>query len=151
MIVSKDHFNLLQRLRLRELILRQQQQKNAVRQEKNMQEQAMTSAATPLRHWPQEDLKSHNELFGRPPPPYPGIVRIPLASQAGQRFPDPFTNEPRRRFLTDDQFNRPQFSGDAARMVMRPQGPRYYLPFTPPTNIFLFKTEMHFSLIKEVK
>ncbi|XP_069770918.1 histone-lysine N-methyltransferase 2C isoform X4 [Narcine bancroftii] len=114
-----------QRLRLRELILRQQQQKNAVRQEKGFQEQAITSAATPLRHWPQEDLKSHNELFGRPPPPYPGIVRIPLASQAGQRFSDPFTNEPRRRFLTDGQSNRPQFSGDVTRMVMRPQGPRY--------------------------
>ncbi|XP_055520077.1 histone-lysine N-methyltransferase 2C isoform X6 [Leucoraja erinacea] len=137
-----------QRLRLRELILRQQQQKNAVRQEKNMQEQAMTSAATPLRHWPQEDLKSHNELFGRPPPPYPGIVRIPLASQAGQRFPDPFTNEPRRRFLTDDQFNRPQFSGDAARMVMRPQGPRYSFagngqrPFVSQEH-FLAQQQMH--------
>ncbi|XP_032899967.1 histone-lysine N-methyltransferase 2C isoform X13 [Amblyraja radiata] len=137
-----------QRLRLRELILRQQQQKNAVRQEKNMQEQAMTSAATPLRHWPQEDLKSHNELFGRPPPPYPGIVRIPLASQAGQRFSDPFTNEPRRRFLTDDQFNRPQFSGDAARMVMRPQGPRYSFagngqrPFASQEH-FLAQQQMH--------
>ncbi|XP_069770925.1 histone-lysine N-methyltransferase 2C isoform X11 [Narcine bancroftii] len=121
----EQEWKLRQRLRLRELILRQQQQKNAVRQEKGFQEQAITSAATPLRHWPQEDLKSHNELFGRPPPPYPGIVRIPLASQAGQRFSDPFTNEPRRRFLTDGQSNRPQFSGDVTRMVMRPQGPRY--------------------------
>ncbi|XP_072110164.1 histone-lysine N-methyltransferase 2C isoform X1 [Mobula birostris] len=117
-----------QRLRLRELILRQQQQKNAVRQEKGLQEQAMTSAAAPLRHWPQEDQKSPSELFGRPPPPYPGIVRIPLAAQAGQRFSDPFTTEPRRRLLTDGQFNRPQFSGDATRMVMRPHGPRYSFP-----------------------
>ncbi|XP_041040296.1 histone-lysine N-methyltransferase 2C isoform X2 [Carcharodon carcharias] len=113
-----------QRLRLRELILRQQQQKNAVRQEKGLQEQAMTSAATPLRHWPQEDLKRQNELFGRPPPPYPGIVRLPRVPQAGQRFSGLFSNEPRGRFITDGQFNRPQFSGDVARMVMRPQGPR---------------------------
>ncbi|XP_041040301.1 histone-lysine N-methyltransferase 2C isoform X6 [Carcharodon carcharias] len=112
------------RLRLRELILRQQQQKNAVRQEKGLQEQAMTSAATPLRHWPQEDLKRQNELFGRPPPPYPGIVRLPRVPQAGQRFSGLFSNEPRGRFITDGQFNRPQFSGDVARMVMRPQGPR---------------------------
>ncbi|XP_078393134.1 histone-lysine N-methyltransferase 2C isoform X8 [Cetorhinus maximus] len=113
-----------QRLRLRELILRQQQQKNAVRQEKGLQEQAMTSAATPLRHWPQEDLKRQNELFGRPPPPYPGIVRLPRVPQAGQRFSGLFSSEPRGRFITDGQFNRPQFSGDVARMVMRPQGPR---------------------------
>ncbi|XP_078393147.1 histone-lysine N-methyltransferase 2C isoform X10 [Cetorhinus maximus] len=112
------------RLRLRELILRQQQQKNAVRQEKGLQEQAMTSAATPLRHWPQEDLKRQNELFGRPPPPYPGIVRLPRVPQAGQRFSGLFSSEPRGRFITDGQFNRPQFSGDVARMVMRPQGPR---------------------------
>eukprot|EP00061_Rhincodon_typus_P018870 g48233.t1 len=112
-----------QRLRLRELILRQQQQKNAVRQEKGLQEQAMTSAATPLRHWPQEDLKRQSELFGRPPPPYPGIVRIPRASQTGQRFPGLFANEPRSRLMTDGQFNRPPFSGDVARMVMRSQGP----------------------------
>uniref|UniRef100_UPI00398F2E3E histone-lysine N-methyltransferase 2C n=1 Tax=Pristiophorus japonicus TaxID=55135 RepID=UPI00398F2E3E len=111
-----------QRLRLRELILRQQQQKNAVRQEKGLQDQATTSSATPLRHWPQEDLKRQNEIFGRPPPPYPGIVRIPLA---GQRFSGPFPNEPRGRFITDGQFNRPQFSGDVTRMVMRPQVPRY--------------------------
>ncbi|XP_048376953.2 histone-lysine N-methyltransferase 2C isoform X13 [Stegostoma tigrinum] len=113
-----------QRLRLRELILRQQQQKNAVRQEKGLQEQAITSAATPLRHWPQEDLKRQSELFGRPPPPYPGIVRIPRASQTGQRFPGLFANEPRSRLMTDGQFNRPPFSGDVARMVMRSQGPR---------------------------
>ncbi|GCB60659.1 hypothetical protein scyTo_0011173 [Scyliorhinus torazame] len=113
-----------QRLRLRELILRQQQQKIAVRQEKGLQEQAMASAATPLRHWPQEDLKRQNELFGRPPPPYPGIVRLPRVSQAGQRFSGLFVNEPRGRFITDGQFNRPQFSGDVPRMVMRPQGPR---------------------------
>ncbi|XP_060681122.1 histone-lysine N-methyltransferase 2C isoform X1 [Hemiscyllium ocellatum] len=113
-----------QRLRLRELILRQQQQKNAVRQEKGLQEQAMTSAASPLRHWPQEDLKRQSELFGRPPPPYPGVVRIPRASQGGPRFPGLFANEPRSRLITDGQFNRPQFSGDVARMVMRTQGPR---------------------------
>ncbi|XP_038654347.1 histone-lysine N-methyltransferase 2C isoform X4 [Scyliorhinus canicula] len=113
-----------QRLRLRELILRQQQQKIAVRQEKGLQEQAMASAATPLRHWPQEDLKRQNELFGRPPPPYPGIVRLPRVSQVGQRFSGLFANEPRGRFITDGQFNRPQFSGDVTRMVMRPQGPR---------------------------
>eukprot|EP00062_Callorhinchus_milii_P023408 gi/632982228/ref/XP_007908022.1/ PREDICTED: histone-lysine N-methyltransferase 2C [Callorhinchus milii] len=113
------------RQRLRELILRQQQQKNAIRQEKGQQEHVIGSSVTLLRHWPQEDLNRQNELFGRPPPPYPGNVRVPLIPQPGQRFADSFQNVPRARFTADPQYNRTQFSGDITRIVMRPQGPRY--------------------------
>ncbi|TDG97613.1 hypothetical protein EPR50_G00228120 [Perca flavescens] len=72
---------LRQRQRLRQLILRQQQQKSALRQEKGLQEAAAGSAA---RHWAQVDPPTAPpaDLFGRPPPPYPGTVR-PVGGAAG--------------------------------------------------------------------
>ncbi|XP_078100895.1 histone-lysine N-methyltransferase 2C-like isoform X2 [Sander vitreus] len=72
---------LRQRQRLRQLILRQQQQKSALRQEKGLQEAASASAA---RHWAQVDPPTAPpaDLFGRPPPPYPGTVR-PVGGPAG--------------------------------------------------------------------
>ncbi|XP_069576340.1 histone-lysine N-methyltransferase 2C [Brachyistius frenatus] len=82
---------LRQRQRLRQLILRQQQQKSALRQEKGLQEPGSGPAvppaappgppasATPLHSWSQEESSTSTappaDPFGRPPPPYPGTVR----------------------------------------------------------------------------
>ncbi|XP_041823896.1 histone-lysine N-methyltransferase 2C-like isoform X4 [Melanotaenia boesemani] len=94
---------LRQRQRLRQLILRQQQQKSALRQEKGLQEAASAPAlpltagsTTPLHSWAQEDSNSAAppaDLFGRPPPPYPGTVRPPAP-----RFPGGFSGEQQRGF-----------------------------------------------------
>lgn len=64
-----------QRQRLRQLILRQQQQKNVSRQEKVLQE----AAPGPPHHWLQKEHPgaAPADPFGRPPPPYPGTVRPP--------------------------------------------------------------------------
>ncbi|XP_034722092.1 histone-lysine N-methyltransferase 2C-like, partial [Etheostoma cragini] len=80
---------LRQRQRLRQLILRQQQQKSALRQEKSLQEAAAGSGSA-ARQWAQVDPPTAPpaDLFGRPPPPYPGTVR-PVAGpdQRGFRAP----------------------------------------------------------------
>lgn len=62
-----------QRQRLRQLILRQQQQKSVSRQEKVLQE----GAPGPAHLWLQKESISAapSDPFGRPPPPYPGTVR----------------------------------------------------------------------------
>ncbi|XP_072769606.1 histone-lysine N-methyltransferase 2C-like [Nerophis lumbriciformis] len=94
---------LRQRQRLRQLILRQQQQKSALRQEKGLQESqpgapsataappgSAPSSATPC-HWSQEETTTPNpptDVFGRPPPPYPGIMRPAVPAGA-------FTGPPR--------------------------------------------------------
>ncbi|XP_077410700.1 histone-lysine N-methyltransferase 2C-like [Vanacampus margaritifer] len=78
---------LRQRQRLRQLILRQQQQKSALRQEKGLQE-AGTLPVTPgpgpapgvatPHHWTQDAANTPpTDVFGRPPPPYPGMLRLP--------------------------------------------------------------------------
>ncbi|XP_061522122.1 histone-lysine N-methyltransferase 2C-like isoform X2 [Phycodurus eques] len=87
---------LKQRQRLRQLILRQQQQKSALRQDKGLQEAGpsvvtpgpATSAATPHR-WLQDATAistgaatSPTDVFGRPPPPYPGTLRLPRPAGA---------------------------------------------------------------------
>lgn len=66
-----------QRQRLRQLILRQQQQKSVSRQEKVLQE----GAPGPAHLWLQKEPISAapSDPFGRPPPPYPGTVRPPEA------------------------------------------------------------------------
>lgn len=78
LVLQSSGFSLFQRQRLRQLILRQQQQKNESRQEKVLQE----GAAGPPHHWLQEEPSSAApaDLFGRPPPPYPGTVRPPEAT-----------------------------------------------------------------------
>ncbi|XP_040921273.1 histone-lysine N-methyltransferase 2C isoform X2 [Toxotes jaculatrix] len=101
---------LRQRQRLRQLILRQQQQKSVLRQEKGLQEPASGPAAPPAappgptsssgtpRHWSQEDSSASTappaDPFGRPPPPYPGTVRPggPAIAPA-LRFPSGFPGE----------------------------------------------------------
>ncbi|MGH0171530.1 UNVERIFIED_CONTAM: hypothetical protein FKN15_061521 [Acipenser sinensis] len=114
-------FLLFQRLRLREIILRQQQQKIAVRQEKGLQDPALSAAPGTPRHWSQEDPNRPNELFNRPPPPYPGTLRGPLIPPGAQRFPGPFPNDPRGSFPRDRVFNRPPCTGDVTGMGMRPR------------------------------
>ncbi|KAI1891323.1 hypothetical protein AGOR_G00142620 [Albula goreensis] len=122
---------LRQRQRLRELILRQQQQKSAIRQEKGLQDPPMPQAqgvpGTP-RHWSQEDPASQGELFSRPPPPYPGTMRGPSLAPGGQRFPGSFPNDQRGPFPPENQFPRPQFPGDVPNMGLRPHGARFGFP-----------------------
>ncbi|KAG9334331.1 hypothetical protein JZ751_008217, partial [Albula glossodonta] len=122
---------LRQRQRLRELILRQQQQKSAIRQEKGLQDPPMPQAqgvpGTP-RHWSQEDPTSQGELFSRPPPPYPGTMRGPSLAPGGQRFPGSFPNDQRGPFPPENQFPRPQFPGDVPNMGLRPHGARFGFP-----------------------
>ncbi|KAF7643369.1 hypothetical protein LDENG_00240600 [Lucifuga dentata] len=117
---------LRQRQRLRQLILRQQQQKNALRQEKGLQEHASAppaappgpapTSATPHR-WSQDDSSPaatpQTDLFGRPPPPYPGTVRPSVASGA-PRFPGGFPGEQQRVFQPSEApFPRQSFPREA--------------------------------------
>ncbi|KAK3572272.1 hypothetical protein QTP86_029686 [Hemibagrus guttatus] len=119
---------LKQRQRLRQLILKQQQQKSAIRQEKGLQEATGTpTPGTPLQ-WSQEDSVPPSDMFlGRPPPPYPGTVRAPLM-HGDQRFPGPFPGDQRAPFPDEAHCPRPQFSRDMSNMVIRPQGPRFGFP-----------------------
>ncbi|KAH0627606.1 hypothetical protein JD844_003551, partial [Phrynosoma platyrhinos] len=120
-----DAEKLRQRQKLREIILQQQQQKkNAIRQEKTPQEPATTSHTGPIQPWQQENL---NQIFNRPPPPYPGNVRS-IVPPSGLRFTG---------FPADGQFNRPQFPGDMGGMGMRPHGIRFGFSGSghgPPTS-----------------
>ncbi|XP_060778552.1 histone-lysine N-methyltransferase 2C isoform X10 [Neoarius graeffei] len=119
---------LKQRQRLRQLILKQQQQKSAIRQEKGLQEATGTpTPGTPL-HWSQEDSVQQGDAFlGRPPPPYPGTVRA-SPMHGGQRFPGPFPGDHRAPFPDESRCPRPQFSRDMSNMIMRPQGSRFGFP-----------------------
>ncbi|XP_029444302.1 histone-lysine N-methyltransferase 2C isoform X2 [Rhinatrema bivittatum] len=118
---------LRQRLKLRELILQQQRQKNAGRQEKGLQDPAASTHSNTLSCWQQENLNRQNELLNRPPPPYPGNIRGPSVPQGSQRFPV-FPKEQHGPFPGDGQFNRSQFPGDASAMGLRPHGHRFGFP-----------------------
>lgn len=103
-----------QRQKLREIILQQQQQKkNAIRQEKAPPEPTAATPTAPIQPWQQENL---NQIFTRPPPPYPGNIRSSSIPPGGLRLAG---------FPVDGQLNRPQFPGDAVGMGMRPHGIRY--------------------------
>ncbi|XP_049337977.1 histone-lysine N-methyltransferase 2C isoform X4 [Astyanax mexicanus] len=111
-----------QRQRIRELILRQQQQKSAIRQEKSAQEQPVNVPPGTPQHWSQETQgQQPSDVFNRPPPPYPGpgVVRSP------QRFHGPFPGDQRGPF-SDGQFPKPQFPGDTNNI--RLPGPRLAFP-----------------------
>ncbi|KAF4087760.1 hypothetical protein AMELA_G00074310 [Ameiurus melas] len=111
-----------QRQKLRQLLLKQQQQKSAIRQEKGLQESSGTPTPGTSLHWLQEDSVQPSDVFlGRPPPPYPGTVR----ASPGQSFPGPFHGDQRVPFPDETPCPRPQFSSDMSNMVMRPQGPRF--------------------------
>ncbi|XP_076827373.1 LOW QUALITY PROTEIN: histone-lysine N-methyltransferase 2C [Brachyhypopomus gauderio] len=113
---------LKQRQRLRQLILKQQKQKSAIRQEKGLQEATGTPTPGTPMHWSQEDSGQQNDMFGRPPPPYPGPMRPPM------RFPGTYLGDQRAPFPDDAQCPRPQFSREMSTMGMRPQGPRFGFP-----------------------
>ncbi|XP_072508255.1 histone-lysine N-methyltransferase 2C isoform X4 [Notamacropus eugenii] len=103
-----DTEKLRQRQKLREIILQQQQQKkNAIRQEKGLQDPGS------LQPWQPENL---NPIFNRPPPPYPGNIRAPVVSPGGPRFP----------LFPKDQ--RGPFPSDVTGMGMRHHGLRFGFP-----------------------
>ncbi|XP_053116149.1 histone-lysine N-methyltransferase 2C isoform X3 [Hemicordylus capensis] len=109
-----DTEKLRQRQKLREIILLQQQQKkNAVRQEKASQEPTTAPHPGPIQSWQQDNL---NQIFNRPPPPYPGNIRSSIVPPSGLRFAG---------FPVDGQFNRPQFPGEMGGMGVRPHGIRF--------------------------
>ncbi|XP_047675166.1 histone-lysine N-methyltransferase 2C isoform X3 [Tachysurus fulvidraco] len=125
---------LRQRQRIRELLLRQQQQKSAIRQEKSPQEQPGPMTPGTPQHWSQDARGQQNDLFNRPPPPYPG----PGVLRGLQRFHGPYPGDHRGSF-TDGQFSRPQFPGDTNNI--RQPGPRLGFPsgvqgpgLRPPMN-----------------
>ncbi|TSL47723.1 Histone-lysine N-methyltransferase 2C [Bagarius yarrelli] len=125
---------LRQRQRIRELLLRQQQQKSAIRQEKGTQEQPGPMMAGTPQHWSQDARGQQNDIFNRPPPPYPG----PGAIRCPQRFHGPYSEDQRGTF-PDGQFPRPQFPGDTNNL--RQIGPRLGFPsgiqgpgLRPPIN-----------------
>ncbi|KAG9356115.1 hypothetical protein JZ751_000959 [Albula glossodonta] len=120
---TEEKFRQVQRQRIRELILKQQQQKqSAVRQEKGQQEPGVAIGPGTPRHWSQENPNQPNDVFSRPPPPYPGTMRGPM------RFPGPFPGDRRGPFPNEGHFVRPQYPGDVTNMPMRPHGQRFAFP-----------------------
>lgn len=112
----------VQRQRIRELILKQQQQRSAIRQEA-----AGNLAPGTPRPWPQEAPGQQGEMFNRPPPPYPGQgpIRGPM------RFPGPFPGDQQTPFPNEGQIPRSQLSGDPN---LRHQGPRFVLYYYSNTS-----------------
>ncbi|XP_063317744.1 histone-lysine N-methyltransferase 2C-like isoform X3 [Pelmatolapia mariae] len=110
---------LRQRQRIRELIIKQQQQRSATRQERGPQEPAGNITPGTPRPWPQEGPAQPGEIFTRPPPPYPGQgpIRGPM------RFPGHFPGDQRVAFPNEGQMPRGPHPGD-----LRHQGPRFAFP-----------------------
>ncbi|KAM8839649.1 histone-lysine N-methyltransferase 2C isoform 3-T3 [Synchiropus picturatus] len=119
--VTDTEEKLRQRQRIRELILKQQQQRSAIRQERCPPELAGNIAPGTPRPWPQDDPAQQGEAFNRPPPPYPGQgpVRGPM------RFPGPFPGDHCGPFPNEGQMPRGPLSGD---LNMRHQGQRFSFP-----------------------
>ncbi|XP_037132980.1 histone-lysine N-methyltransferase 2C isoform X4 [Syngnathus acus] len=113
--MAENEERLRQRQRIRELILKQQQQRSAIRQERCPQEPPGNLAPRPPRPWPQEDPGQQRDVFNRPPPPYPGQgpIRGPM------RFPGPFPAG------HEGQIPRGPHPGD---LNLRHQGPRFSFP-----------------------
>ncbi|KAG8573357.1 hypothetical protein GDO81_012372 [Engystomops pustulosus] len=119
---------LRQRQKLREMILRQQQNKNSIRQEKPVDPLQMNQGGHPTQ-WPDSSHRQH-EIFNRPPPPYPGNIRAALGPKGNPRF-HAFPKD--QQFAGNGQFTRPQFSGDISNMAMRPHpGNRFVYPMAGP-------------------
>ncbi|XP_057712545.1 histone-lysine N-methyltransferase 2C isoform X1 [Corythoichthys intestinalis] len=110
--MAENEEKLRQRQRIRELILKQQQQRSAIRQERCPQEPPGNLTPRAQRPWPQEDT---GQQFNRPPPPYPGQgpIRGPM------RFPGPFPAG------LEGQLPRGPLPGDPN---LRHQGPRFSFP-----------------------
>ncbi|KAJ8012094.1 hypothetical protein DPEC_G00065110 [Dallia pectoralis] len=109
---------LRQRQRIRELILKQQQQRSAIR----MENAGNMAPGTP-RPWPNEGHGQQGEMFSRPPPPYPGQgpIRGPM------RFPGPFPGELRSPFPNEGQLPKgpvdPNIRHQVPRLSFPPSGP----------------------------
>ncbi|XP_065397172.1 histone-lysine N-methyltransferase 2C isoform X9 [Macaca fascicularis] len=113
-MAQADTEKLRQRQKLREIILQQQQQKKiAGRQEKGSQDSPAVPHPGPLQHWQPENI---NQAFARPPPPYPGNIRSPVAPPLGPRY----------AVFPKDQ--RGPYPPDVASMGMRPHGFRFGFP-----------------------
>ncbi|XP_016897904.1 histone-lysine N-methyltransferase 2C isoform X2 [Cynoglossus semilaevis] len=116
--LAETEERLRQRQRIRELILKQQQQRSAIRQERGHQEHTGSINPEAPRPWPQE---GQGEMFNRPPPPYPG--QVPMKGQT--RFPGPFPGDQHVSFPNEGQMFRGPHPGDHN---LRHQGPRFAFP-----------------------
>lgn len=112
------HLCFFQRQRIRELILKQQKQRSAIRQERGPQEAVGNITPGTPRPWPQDAPGQQGEIFNRPPPPYPGQgpMRGPM------RFPGPFPGDQRAPFPNEGQVPRGPHPGDPN---LRHPGPRF--------------------------
>ncbi|XP_041659164.1 histone-lysine N-methyltransferase 2C isoform X2 [Cheilinus undulatus] len=119
--LAESEERLRQRQRIRELILKQQQQRSAIRQERGPQDSIGNIPPGTPRPWPQEAPGQPGEVFNRPPPPYPGQgpMRGPM------RFPGPFPGDQRVPFPNEGQIPRGPHPGDPN---LRHQGPRFAFP-----------------------
>ncbi|XP_055007326.1 histone-lysine N-methyltransferase 2C isoform X1 [Boleophthalmus pectinirostris] len=125
---------LRQRQRIRELLIKQQQQRSAIRQERGPQEPPGNMPPGTPRPWPQEGHGQQGEIFNRPPPPYPGQVPV-----RPMRFPGSFPTDQRVPFHNDGQVLRgphptdPNFRQQGLRFpfapgAMGPQGAQEFFP-----------------------
>ncbi|XP_072297616.1 histone-lysine N-methyltransferase 2C isoform X2 [Eucyclogobius newberryi] len=89
---------LRQRQRIRELLIKQQQQRSAIRQERGPLDLPGNMAPGTPRPWPQEGHGQQGEIFNRPPPPYPGQAPV-----RPMRFPGAFTTDQCVPFHNDGQ------------------------------------------------
>ncbi|XP_052398391.1 histone-lysine N-methyltransferase 2C isoform X6 [Carassius gibelio] len=132
-LLGESEEKIKQRQRLRQLILKQQQQKSAIRQEKGLQEATPAAAPGTPRHWSQDDSGTQNDIFGRPPPPYPGTMR-PAPIHAGQRFPGTFLADQRGPMLDEPQCSRLPLPRDLNNTGMSQQGQRFGFPLGAPSQ-----------------
>ncbi|XP_065150686.2 histone-lysine N-methyltransferase 2C isoform X3 [Paramisgurnus dabryanus] len=127
-----------QRQRLRQLILKQQKEKSAIRQEKGLGETTATTAHGNLPHWLQDDSGTQNDIYGRPPPPYPGIMSSSPV-QTGQRFPGTFLSDQRGPLPDEPRCSRAPIPRYLNNIGMRPQGQRFGFPHRPPSQDQFFR------------
>lgn len=118
---AESEDKLRQRQRIRELLLKQQRQRSAIRQERGPQETSGNMPPGTPRPWPQEGHGQQGEMFNRPPPPYPGQAPV----RGPMRFLGPFPADQRVPFPNDGQMPRGPHLGDPN---FRHQGPRFAFP-----------------------
>ncbi|XP_053569781.1 histone-lysine N-methyltransferase 2C isoform X3 [Bombina bombina] len=134
LLLADSEEKLRQRQKLRELILRQQQNKNAVRQEKALSDQLHLTPGGSSAQWQQENPPRQSEIFNRPPPPYPGIIRTQLGPKGSSRFPT-FPKDQRVQYAGNPQFIRPPFTGDLSSGMRLPQSHRFTYPMNGPESV----------------
>ncbi|XP_075443994.1 histone-lysine N-methyltransferase 2C isoform X4 [Ascaphus truei] len=132
---TESEEKLRQRQKLREHLLRQQQNKNAIRQEKALTDSLQIAHGGHPSQWQQDHPHREHELFNRPPPPYPGNIRAPLGPKGGPRFPA-FSKEQHAPYPGNGQFTRPHFTGDLSSVGMRPpHSQRFGYPMGGPGSV----------------